>query len=230
MEANEQSAFLLHSRPYKEHQQLLEFLTENDGKVAAVTYVGKTNKSYKKALLQPFTPLKVILTGRNNLKYLKQVEPDGRSLKLVGNHLFSGFYLNELLVRLLGEHISCESLFFQYRISLEALLIKDPIEKTLRAFEFSLLEELGLSLDFSPVFQNQCPSFYYLDEDGFVPALTKLALTRYNSTHLQAIAQHDLSCSEVQYSFKMLMRQIINQLLGNKPLNSRKLFMPKNRV
>jgi DNA repair protein RecO (recombination protein O) len=229
METHEQAAFLLHSRPYKEHQQLLEFLTENDGKVAAVTYVGKTNKSNKKALLQPFTPLKVILTGRNNLKYLKQVEPDGKSLRLVGNHLFSGFYLNELIVRLLGEHISCESLFFQYRMSLEALINKDPIEKTLRAFEFSLLEELGLSLDFSPVFQSQCPSFYYLDEEGFIPALTKLSLTRYDAIHLQAIARHDLSSPEVQYSFKLLMRQIINQLLGNKPLNSRKLFMPKTR-
>ena len=144
--------------------------------------------------------------------------------------MFSGFYLNELLVRLLGEHISCESLFFQYRISLESLLNKDPIEKTLRAFEFSLLEELGLSLDFSPVFQSECPHFYYLDEEGFVPALTKLTLTRYASHHLQAIAQHDLSTPEVQYSFKLLMRQIINQLLGNKPLHSRKLFMAKTRA
>ena len=54
MDVIEQSAFVLHSRPYREHQQIVDLLTEHNGKVSAVVYTGKTNKSNKKGLLQPF--------------------------------------------------------------------------------------------------------------------------------------------------------------------------------
>ena len=121
MEEFEQSAFLLHSRPYRENQILLEFLTSQQGKISAISYLGKSLKSNKKALLQPFSPLKIVLKGQGNLKYLKRVEPESKSFKLSGNYLYSGFYLNELQVRLLGEHIPYDELYYQYQQSIEQL-------------------------------------------------------------------------------------------------------------
>lgn len=224
MELIEQSAFLLHSRPYRENQQLVNFLTEKNGKLSAIVYLGKTQKSNKKGLLQPFLPLKIVLKGNSSLKNLNRVESISRSYSLSGNYLYSGFYLNELLVRLLTEHIACEDLYHQYQSSLSALASKQPIESVLREFEMSLLDELGQCFDFSPVFEIESPLFYYLQEEGFVPVVSKMALPSYDRSHLQAIAQQQLSCQQVLRSYKILMRQVFSNLLDGKPLNSRKLF------
>ncbi|MFT6206623.1 MAG: DNA repair protein RecO (recombination protein O) [Colwellia sp.] len=224
MEEFEQSAFLLHSRPYRENQILLEFLTSHQGKISAISYLGKSLKSNKKALLQPFSPLKIVLKGQGNLKYLQRVEPERKSYQLSGNYLYSGFYLNELQVRLLGEHIPYHELYCQYQESIAQLSEQRPIEFILRHFENRLLEELGMTIDYSPLFSENNSHYHYLPEKGFVPAITKLVQTGYNSMHLKAIAQEDLSSKEVMQTYKGLMRQIINHLLDGKPLNSRKLF------
>jgi DNA repair protein RecO (recombination protein O) len=222
-----QSAFVLHSRPYRENQLLIDLLTEHDGKLAALSYVGHSTKSSRKALLQPFLPIKVTLKGQYNLKSLIRVEPIGKSFLLKKNALFSAFYINELLVKLLGDNIACEALFQQYKISLEALVQASNIEICLREFELMLMDELGLSFDFSLVFEHSAEGFYYLPDEGFIPAYTKLKQPCYNRWHLQAIAERDLSTPEVLNTFKALMRQVINHLLDGAPLNSRKLFSKK---
>jgi DNA repair protein RecO (recombination protein O) len=222
-----QSAFVLHSRPYRENQLLIDLLTEHDGKLAALSYVGHSTKSSRKALLQPFLPIKVTLKGQYNLKSLIRVEPIGKSFLLKKNALFSAFYINELLVKLLGENIACEALFQQYKMSLEALAQASNIEICLREFEMMLMDELGLSFDFSLVFEHSAEGFYYLPDEGFIPAYTKLKQPCYNRWHLQAIAERDLSTPEVLNTFKALMRQVINHLLAGVPLNSRKLFSKK---
>jgi DNA repair protein RecO (recombination protein O) len=221
----EQSAFLLHSRPYRENQQIVEFLTENNGKTSAIVYVGKTLKSNKKGLLQPFSPLNIILKGNGSLKLLNRVEASEKSYKLTGNYLYSGFYLNELLVRLLGEHIECTELYSQYKTSLLALLACEPLELILRNFEMTLLDELGQCFDFSPVFDIDCATFYYVQEQGFIPAITKMKLPCYDRMHIQAIAQDQFTDKNVLHSYKILMRQTINHFLDVRPLKSRKLFI-----
>jgi len=224
MQELEQEAYLLHSRPYRENQLLLEFITEHNGKVSALSYVGRSAKSTKKGLLQPFTPLNIVLKGKSSLKNLSRVEAYQKSFSYTGHYLFSAFYLNELLVRLLGEHIACEGLFHQYKNSLVALEHQHSLEVTLRKFEYVLLNELGVSLDFSLVVETSASHFYYLAEEGFIPALNKLSLPRYAREHLLVIAQQTQATAEEFQCYKILMRQIINQLLDGKPLHSRKLF------
>ena len=227
MQETTQLAFVLHSRPYREKQVLVDLLTENDGKVAALSYVGHSTKSSRKALLQPFLPVNVTLKGQYGLKNLARVEPAGKSILLKQNALFSAFYLNELLVKLLPENISCIELFQQYHSSLTDLLAANKLEITLRQFEVTLLAELGVSFDFSLVFEHTASGFYYLPEDGFIPAYTVLKQACYDRTHLQAIAQQDFSNTATLVTFKALMRQVINHLLGGVPLHSRKLFSKK---
>ncbi|XPF93662.1 DNA repair protein RecO [Colwellia sp. RE-S-Sl-9] len=224
MEIFEQQAFILHSRPFKDNQLIVDLLTEQSGKVSAIVYTGKTQKSNKKGLLQPFLPLQVLLKGKGQLKNLSRIETTSRSYALSGNYVFSGFYLNELLVKLLGDHIECPELFHQYKRSLQALAEQTSIERTLRNFEMILLDELGQSFDFSTVFESQALFFYYVLEEGFIPAINKLTLPKYSKEHLLAIAQQSIEDEQVLRTFKLLMRQVINNLLGGKPLNSRKLF------
>lgn len=239
----EQKAFVLHVRPYQENQQLVELLTEHDGKVSALVYVGQSKRSIKKALLQPFLPLNVTFkeNGSHNtsLRMLTRIEANSKSYVLTKNSLYSAFYLNELLVRLLTDDIICETLFFQYQSTLARLSQGEAIAPQLRSFELSLLDELGLSLDFTPVFEKNgenVAGFYFIAEQGFIPAyhyaIKNITTPWFNTMHLQAIAKqnYDLDKSElkgVEQTFKLLMRQVFHYLLEGKPLNSRKLFVMK---
>lgn len=244
----EQNAFVLHSRPYRENQLIVDLLTEHNGKLTALVYVGQSKRSIKKGLIQPFLPLRLTLKGQGNLKQITQIDAVAKSYSLIKHSLFSSFYINELLIRLLTEHIPCQQLFSQYQTTLIALAQGDEIAPQLRLFELALLEELGLSFDFSPIFEHDANYFHYIAEQGFVPVYSTSSTSPKNSTkcfdkiHLQAIAQReslydnnlsDNSLTEnnvtedVSHTFKLLMRQVINQLLGNKPLNSRKLFANK---
>ena len=231
----EQNAFVLHSRPYRENQQLVDLLTEQDGKVTALVYVGQSKRSIKKGLIQPFLPLRLTLKGSGDFKQISQVDCTARSFSLIKHSLFSSFYINELLIRLLTEQIACPQLFSQYQATLTALSQEEEIAPQLRLFELALLEELGLSFDFSPVFEHDVSYFHYIAEQGFVPvygASPNNSAPCFDKAHLQAIAQRESLFSnrvtaDVSNTFKLLMRQVINQLLGNKPLNSRKLFSNK---
>lgn len=233
-----QKAFVLHVRPFQENQQLLELLTEQEGKVSALVYVGQSKRSIKKGLIQPFLPLKLLLKEQGgSLKRITSVEAIGKSYALSKHTLYSAFYINELLVRLLSADIICEALFNQYQQTLIALSENLPIAPQLRRFELSLLDELGLSFDFTPVFEvnnDNVAGFYFIAEQGFIPAysyaINNITTPYYNSAHLQAISRfvyqgESLNHEEIERTFKRLMREVIHHLLDGKPLNSRKLFI-----
>ena len=224
MSENQQFAFVLHTRPLDENKQIVDFFTREQGKLSAVSYISQSKKSDKNALLQPFTPISILTTGQNSLKKLKRVEASGKRLVLAKRALYCGFYLNELICRLLPEHIECQSLFELYVASIERLSTGDELELVLRAFELSLLDELGCAIDFSPVFEIASEGFYYLPEHGFIPALQKQNLPCYYCQHLQSIATNKIDSKEAKQTFKLLMRQVLSSLLGDKPLNSRKFF------
>ena len=186
---------------------------------------------------QPFLPLKISYKNQNtSLKRLTQIDAIANAFTLSKNSLYSGFYLNELLVRLLNDDIVCEGLFQQYQLTLQGLAQGLPIAPQLRQFELSLLAELGLSFDFSPVFNKyseQVMGFYFIAEQGFVPAyqyaINTITTPWFKTHHLQGIAEHIyhgkvLESNEIEQTFKLLMRDVIHHLLDGKPLNSRKLF------
>lgn len=233
----EQGAFVLHSRPFQENQLLVELLTEFEGKASALIYVGQSKRSIKKGMVQPFLPLKITLKGKDDsLRRIIQVETLSSSYPLNKASLYSGFYVNELLVRLLNNDVVCEDLFNHYQLTLSRLSKDLPIAPQLRRFELCLLDELGLSFDFGPVFNennDNVAGFYYIAEQGFVPAykyaIKNITTPWFNTEHLQAIAHHidqdnELLNSETEKTFKLLMRDVLNHLLDGKPLNSRKLF------
>ena len=221
---NPQLAFVLHTRPLNENKQIVDFFTEQDGKLSTASFISQSKKSDKNALLQPFTPLTINVSGASNLKKLKFVEAADNRFLLQKKSLYCGFYLNELLTRLLPEQIECRQLFSQYVMSLKQLTLEHNIQNTLRLFEMALVDELGCAIDFSPVFDIDCLSFYYIPQQGFIPAIQKQNLPCYHQQCLMAIANNQLDDKEVQYTFKLLMRQVISTLLGDKPLHSRKLF------
>ena len=230
----EQNAYLLHSRPYRDNQSIVELITEHEGKVSALVYIGKSAKSNKKALLQPFSPLSIVLKGKSSLKNLSRVESASKSITLSGNYLYSGFYINELLVRLLPELIPCPDLFQSYQALIIELSHSTSLEPLLRSFETLILEELGVAFDYQQAMQLDGEYVEFSPELGFIEAQfvsPKKASQLYLKSDLQVIAnggvidaQGVIVHTQALMTWKRLMRQQINHLLGNKPLNSRKLF------
>lgn len=232
MRVDLQPAYILHTRPYRDTSLLIDFLTPDFGRVTAVARGVRKNKTPKRQLLNPFSRLLICWQGKTDMKLLTSFESDNHFLSLTANHLYSGFYLNELLVRLLPEMDRHNGLYFAYEQSLDALQNKDEIEPLLREFEFRLLTELGYGLDFSADARNDCAieaqGFYECHvQEGFFsagPDIPEQFLLK--GEWLLAIAAGDYSDSATRLAAKYLSRRMLKPLLGNRPLNSRQLFMP----
>lgn len=231
MRVDLQPAYILHTRPYRDTSLLIDLLTPDYGRVTAVARGVRKAKTPKRQLLNPFSRLLVSWQGKTDMKLLTLFESDNHFLFLTANHLYSGFYLNELLVRLLPEMDSHNGLFYAYEQSLSALQQGDEIEPLLRAFEFRLLEELGYGLDFTQDVRNHCaiqPAVFYEChvQEGFysaAPDLPEELLLK--GEVLLAINHGDYSQDATRLAAKKLARRLLKPLLGNRPLNSRALFI-----
>ena len=224
---DQQPAYVLHSRNYRETSLLVDFLMPDFGRISAVVRGARRAKSPQRSLLQPFGRLLVSCYGKGELKTLTMLESDDTPRRLQGKALFSGLYLNELLVRLLKAEEPCETLFADYERAIVALASGQPLEAVLRAFEKRLLQALGYSLTFP---EQQTPQWLYLSTDSqWVPlsaAPTREQQARcFRANELAAIAIDDYQRLDVLRAAKRLMRLALAPHLGSKPLRSKELFM-----
>lgn len=224
-----QSAFVLHSRPYRESSALVDFFTP-EGRLRAVLR-GARGKAG--TLARPFVPLEVEFRGRSELKSVGRLESAGLAYWLDGNALFSGMYLNELLIRLLPAEDAHPRMFDHYAATLPALAAKRPLEPILRSFEWQLLSELGygFSLDTDVAGQSITSNGLYrlLPEAGLEP-VGQFQPGLFNGAELLAMAEADWSAPGALAAAKRLMRQALAPHLGGRPLVSRELFMNMKEV
>jgi len=235
MRVDLQPAYILHTRPYRDTSLLIDFLTPDFGRITAVARGVRKNKTPKRQLLNPFSRLLICWQGKTDMKLLTSFESDNHFLTLTENHLYSGFYLNELLVRLLPEMDRHNGLYFAYEQSLDALRNKHDIEPLLREFEFRLLAELGYGLDFSEDARNGCAietqGFYECHvQEGFFSAAADIPEQfLLKGEWLLAIAAGDYTDPATRLAAKHLSRRMLKPLLGSRPLNSRLLFIPAKK-
>ena len=234
MRVDLQPAYILHTRPYRDTSLLIDLLTPEFGRITAIARGVRKAKTPKRQLLNPFNRLLVSWQGKTDIKLLTNYEADNHILTLKGNYLYSAFYLNELLVRLLPEMDRHNGLYYAYEQSLDALQLEVDIEPLLRGFEFRLLEELGYALDFTRDVRNGCAiaplEFYECHiQEGFYaagPDLPEYLLVKGDC--LLAIAAGDYSSAATRQAAKKLARRMLKPLLGAKPLYSRELFVQAN--
>lgn len=227
------NGLVLHRRPYRETSFIVDFFTREYGRVSAVCRGVRgsksSNKNEKKSLLQPFQALNVILSGKQELKTLTQIDSNGKMFSFTGNRLFSALYLNELLNRLLPREIILVEVYDLYLASLLRLSEQQEIEIILREFEINLLVHLGYGFSWNTdwltgdqVEPNE--NYVYVNEQGFQlsvgPNKTQNCFT---SESLIKIASADWDKQSLQ-SAKRVLRMALRPLLGEKPLKSRELF------
>ena len=231
-----QPAWLLHTRPFRDTSLLLDFLTLEHGRLSAIARGARSAKSRNRALLQPFQPLLISVSGRTELLNLRQIEARAPAQRLTGEHLFAGLYINELIVRLLQSHEGESELFDNYSQVLLMLAEKADLEPVLRRFELRLLDILGYGLQFSHEAESGelivGDGWYYLHHDsGFVRQQQvhlaqhqSASLNLYSGAELHRIANGDFSAPDTRKTAKRLLRQVLQQHLSSRPLISRELF------
>ena len=227
MSASLSPAYVLHSRAYRDTSALGDLLTLDHG-LQRVVWRGARGQRRKLAP-QLFVPMLVGMTGRSELKTLTQAEIAGRFSLLQGDTLYSGLYLNELLVRLLTSADPQPLLFAAYQQALEQLAEGAPLEPVLRRFEWQLLDSLGYGFSLEndanghPLIAQQ--RYIWHATDGLQPITDPLqADAGLPGTALLAMAADDWSAAITLRAAKQLMRQALAAQLGDRPLVSRTLF------
>lgn len=218
-----QPAYVLHSRAYKETSALVDFLTPQ-GLMRAVL---RRARGKGGSLVRPFVPLEVELYGKGELKNVRRLDTVGIAAWLHGDALFSGLYLNELLMRLLPAEAPQPELFEHYALTLRALAQGRPLEPLLRTFEWRLLEDLGYTFSLSHDINDdliQADGTYRLRVDAGLERVHLAQPGLFKGTELLALAQADWEAPGALLAAKRLMRQALAVHLGPKPLVSRELF------
>lgn len=225
-----QPAYLLHARAYRETSVLAEWLLPARGRVGTILR-GARRKG--RSVPAPFQPWFVQLAGGGELRQVVACEPAGAALGLAGGALFSGLYLNELLVRLLPRELPQPELFVAYAGAvgeLAELAADDQValEPVLRRFERQLLEAMGQTVSNTHQADTHEPLrdgvwYQYYPEHGWLPA-REGQRGACRGADILAVGQDDFSTPERRRLAKLLYRLALEPLLGGKPLKSRDLF------
>ena len=229
----EEPAFVLHAMPWRETSLIVELLTRDHGRVACVAKGAKRPGSRLRGVLSGFQPLHVSFSGRHELRTLTAAEWLGGLAAPQGDGLLCGFYLNELMVRLLPRDDPHPALFDGYAQALVSLGLGASLEATLRRFEWLLLREIGYALDLErdaddrPIEASRryalLPGRGFLatdsaEEGGFGGALLRdIADERYDSTTTLAEA-------------KRLTRSLIARHLDGHVLKTRQILVDLQKL
>src|SRR5688500_4756938 len=141
--ADHEPGFVLHTYPYKETSLIVELFTRRFGRVALLARGARRPRSAMRGMLLSFHPLRLSFSGSAELGNLTAVDWAGALQPLAGQGLMCGFYLNELLLRLLPRDDPHEALFDAYAEALKELSEGSLHPAVLRGFEKRLLAELG---------------------------------------------------------------------------------------
>jgi DNA repair protein RecO (recombination protein O) len=227
-----QPVYVLHTYPFKETSLVVELFTRDFGRVAAVAKGARRPRSAMRGMLQSFQPLLGAWSGKAELKNLHSLEWGEGLLLLQGEALICGFYLNELLLRLLPREDEHAALFDFYGETLRILAKGGELAPTLRRFELKMLQEMGYAV---PLEHDEADTGIIQDEDYLYIAergacrLSQRGDER-NGVQLSGKTLLDMAKDEYRDSVtlqqsKQLMRHLLSHYLGDKPLYTRQLLI-----
>jgi DNA repair protein RecO (recombination protein O) len=235
------SAYVLHQYDWSETSLILDLFTRERGRLAVAAKGAKRPYSQLRGVLLPFQRLSVSL-GRGSedaeVHTLRAAEWAGGAPMPSGGALFSGFYLNELLLRLLARQDPHAALFDAYAQVLPVLALADETrsQAALRAFELILLRETGLLPELgcvTPTLQPVRPEAAYAlrPDAGIVPAAgDEPALGGSRLVALQAALEHgsltalQAECAMALPALRSSLRTQLQYHLGSPTLRTRQVM------
>ena len=225
-----QPGFVLHSYPYKETSLIVDMFTRDYGRIGLVAKGAKRPHSKLRGVLQTFQPLQASWSGKSELRTMIDAEWVGGMLPLERTALLCGFYLNELLVKLLARDDPHPVLFDQYVATLNELAHNEPAQIVLRKFERALLKETGVAADLTRCTSTRAavdPAVDYVVDPERGPRLVRAADTwpAVSGKTLLDMENGDYADPATQAQSKQLMRFLLAHQLGGAPLNTRQILI-----
>lgn len=242
-------AFVLHRYDWSETSLILDLFTRDQGRVTVAAKGAKRPYSQLKSVLLPFQRI-LVTVGRPktdetaDVLTLRGAEWAGGAPMLSGAALFSGFYLNELMMKLLARGDAHPVLFDVYTATLPALAAEHDTltQAALRAFEIVLLRETGLLPQLNVLTATQQPlqaeRRYVLRPDTGVAlhgqgegALSGALLLQLQ----QALDAGDLrvlqtACAQGLAGLKASLRQTLHYHLGSARLRTRDVMIASQQL
>ena len=226
--ADHEPGYVLHTYPYKETSLIVEAFTRRHGRVALLARGARRPRSAMRGVLLAFHPLRFGWSGSAELSNLISAEWAGALQPLAGRGLMCGFYLNELILRLVPREDAHEALFDAYGHALARLSAHEAYAAVLRSFEKRLLAELG----YAPLFDREAqsgapiePSGSYVYEPDRGPVRSSHGDLVISGRTLLDLAADDYTRSETRDEARYLMRALIGQRLHGQVLHTRSVLM-----
>jgi len=217
---------LLHARSFGDTSIIADVFSESSGKISIMAKGAKNPKSKFFGHLLPFSALKIMLTGKSEMKTLTQIDSNYISQSAKGPHdLYTYLYVNELMIRLLPKGLANQELYGLYSNFVDLARADAINEASLRIFELDLLDILGYGINFdTDMHENSefkdAMIYSYKPERGF-----------YTSNDSQGFTADEISLiknRDVQEIDKLKLKQLsemaITACLDGRELSSRKFF------
>ncbi|MEO9078000.1 MAG: DNA repair protein RecO [Rhodanobacter sp.] len=225
MRIEQQPAYVLHARPYRETSLLLECLTRDYGRLGVVARGVRGERArLKRAQLEPFQPLALGLLLRGEMATMTAIEVVGMPIRLLGDAGLAGLYLNELVVRLTGRQDPLPAVFDAYAMTLSRLGTGESLSWTLRRFERDLLETIGYGLPLQHEGDTGEPlqahiSYRFMAEQGAVRCVPNHPHA-VRGSDLQALEQDQMPDNQGLKTLRDMMREVIRFHLGGAELRA----------
>ncbi len=226
--------YLIHHRKYRERSHIVHLFTQEHGRVDGIL---------RQIPPPQYQPICLQASGKSELKNFTKLEIVNQPVFFFGDAFFSGFYLNEILLRLCPLEVEMPQAYVQYAETLAQLqhvaaqdFPNEFLKQILRKFEHELLEELGYSLDFSTDANQQDitedQQYLFQLNDGFIP-MAQASRTALSGQQILSMSSYekgrDFNPEQLQLLSK-LYRQMISSLLGDRPLKSRQLWIQNSQT
>ena len=228
-----QNAWILSTRAYRDTSIIADCFSLNHGRLSVIAKGAKQTRSRYRGLLQPFRRMQLSwIEGNSELFTLTDIEELIQdNIVLSGTALYCGFYINELMTRLLHLHDPHPLLYEVYSHTLKLLSDsdKDKLKYVLRIFEKRMLQSIGYGL----LLSHDTETGEIVKSDGlykYIPEHGPVSVRQYDTgfklhgSTLLALESEQEMDSEGDMESRHLMRLILKYYLGEKPLKSRELL------
>ncbi len=227
-------AYLLHHRPWSDTSRILELMTRDHGRVTLFAHGARRPKSPLRSVLRPFVPLLVSWSGRSDGGTLTSAEAAAAAPALAPDALLPGYYLNELLLKLLAREDRHEAIYDAYAGALAELAAGVEMA-ALRRFERALLDELGYGVDLTREAGNGRPldseRYYHFQAGRGVLAVrdSEPGPELHAGRDLLAIASGDYGLPAAQRAARGIYGAAIAHCLEGRGLASREVMLAMRR-
>jgi DNA repair protein RecO (recombination protein O) len=221
-------AFVLHQYAYRDTSRIVEVFTLEHGRLTLFARGLSSPKSALKGILRPFQRLLLSWSGKSEACQLMSAEVDGQMTRLKPERLMSGFYLNELLLKLTERCDPHPEIFSSYAACLQALCDGEVEEPTLRRFEKRLLNDLGYGLELDrtdsgvPLEPDQY--YRYALQSGPQPCVAESPGAVYGQS-LADLQTESFGDARSLRDAKRVLRAALDACLDGRPLKSREVML-----